>query len=512
MLLGAILVVSGPTVVLPLLRFARVREPVNGILRWEGIFIDPVGATLAIVVLEVVTRNEGTGFLSGRVLTTTLVGVAAGLIAAFLLVVLLARHLVPDQLHNPFTLAMVVAAFAAADVLRPEAGLFATTVMGVAVANQSRVPIAHIRAFKEDLGQLILAGLFIILGSRVDLDQLVEYLPQSFALSALLILVARPLTVVVSTVGSGLSSVERGYLACMSPRGIVAASVSALFAIELEEAGDPVEALVPVTFLVIIISVAFSAVASQVGAKRFRVARPSPRGIAFIGGPSWAVALAEKLQDLDVPSIVVTTDPVESTDAASRGVLTFVGMLESEDFDVALDSVGAVNVIAVSRFDEFNSFGVERATETIGRAGMFHLSTDRGEMDHATKNSTVVGRDPFGGLADTNTLESMFDDGASFVHVTAGNWDEAALADAIPMVDIDRTGTPTLDPAHPERPPAPGATRIYLVPAGAADAIDDAIDDSTPPHLDSAAGAGVDVSERDDVPHGAHGISGSPFS
>jgi NhaP-type Na+/H+ or K+/H+ antiporter len=460
-LLGAILVVSGPTVVLPLVRFARVREPVNGILRWEGIFIDPIGATLAIVVLDAVIQQEDTTSSVERVLTTAAAGTAAGLLGAAVLVLLFSRHLVPDNLHNPFTLAVVVAAFAGADLLRPEAGLFAATVLGVALANQRRAPIAHIREFEENLGSLILAGLFILLGAQVDLDALVDYLPEAVALSAVLIVLARPVAVYLSTVGSGLSSVERAYLMCMSPRGIVAASVSALFAIELEDAGQPVDALVPVTFIVITVTVLFSAVASLLGARRFRVARPAPRGVAFVGGPTWAVELAGWLSDNEIPTLVVTTDPREAAKASSRGVLTYTGKLDSEDLELAMDSVGVSVVIATSRFQEVNTLGIHRAVETVGRANVYYLPLSDGEASETT-HTAVIARRAFSPSSSQTSIEERMAHDGELVAVSHTSFDRDGLADALALLDITDEG-PVVLTSRPERPPAEGSRRVYLV-------------------------------------------------
>ncbi len=467
-LLGSILVVSGPTVVLPLIRFARVREPVNGILRWEGIFIDPVGATLAIVVLDAVIEDEGTAASIQRILTTAGAGTVAGLLGAAVLTFLFARHLVPDNLHNPFTLAVVVAAFAGADVLRPEAGLFATTVMGVALANQRRAPVAHIREFEEDLGQLILAGLFILLGARIEPDQLLDVAPGALALAAVLILVGRPLAVYASTVGSSLTFVERAYLVCLSPRGIVAAAVSALFALELEEAGQPVPELVPVTFIVIVVTVTFSAIAARLGAKRFRVARPEPRGVAFIGGPDWAVDLATWLADHEVPSLVVTNDPRESAAASRRGVLTYTGQLDSEDLELALESVGVNTAIAVSRLQVLNSLGIDRALESVGRANVFHLPLDDDDADSDTASGSVIARRAFGRARTQREVESAHADGHRILAVDADGFDRDALAEAIPLLEVPETGAPVVLTTAPEKAPGTGTVRLYLAPASVA--------------------------------------------
>jgi NhaP-type Na+/H+ or K+/H+ antiporter len=461
-LLGAILTVSGPTVVLPLLRFARVREPVNGILRWEGIFIDPVGATLAIVVLDAVIQDEGSFAGAQRIFTTSVAGIAAGMIGALVLVLLFRFHLVPDHLHNPLVLALVVAAFAGADLVRAEAGLFATTVMGVALANQRVAPIAHIREFEENLGQLILAGLFVVLGARIDLDQLTEFLPEAIGLTLVLFFIARPAAVYISTVGSGLSFVERAYLACLAPRGIVAASVSALFAIELEAAGQPVDALVPVTFIVIVGTVILSTISAKLGAQKFRVARPAARGVAFIGGPPWAIALAGRLVDLDVPALVVTSDPFEASDTSKAGVLTYTGRLDSKDLALALDSVGVSQVVALSRFQELNSLAIHRATEAVGRAHVFYLPPTDHESDISAAQDAVIARRPFGGSCTRDSIDAMVDSNAEIISMNSINWDPGRLVDAIPLIRVDADGIPTVYITKQTKAPADGDTRFYL--------------------------------------------------
>ena len=384
LLLGSVLVVSGPTVVLPLLRHARVREPTGSILRWEGIFIDPIGATLSIVVLQVVLGHEQAAGVVGRILATAVVGTAAGLLGAALLTLFLARHWVADHLHNPFTLAVVVGAFAGADLLAPEAGLFATTVLGVAMANQRFVPTAHIREFEENLGLLILSGLFILLGARVDLDRLAHFAPGSLGLLAALVLVVRPAAVFASTIGSGLSHRERIYLACICPRGIVAAAVASLFTLELIDAGQPLPELVPATFVVIIGSVVLYGLAARPLARALHVAKAVPRGIALVGGPGWALELGRELAALDVPVILVSTDDGEQEAALDAGLLVFSGRIEADDLLEAMEGVGVSQAIALSRYSELNAFGMSRLADELGRANIWYLRPPRRTTSAAT--------------------------------------------------------------------------------------------------------------------------------
>ena len=255
LLIGAIFVVSGPTVVLPLLNHVRPKGQVGPILKWEGILIDPVGATLAVLIYEIVLVDRAdNGTVAAMVegaIRTIVVGSAFGLAAAFAIIQLFKRYWVPEHLQNPFTVMLIVAAFTAANELQAESGLLATTLMGIILANQKRFWVKHISQFKEELGIMLLSGLFIILAARLDLDSLSNLSVRALLFLALLIFVARPLAVWLSTTRSRLTSRER------TPRAAVAAGHRGcvgrlLFALRLEQAGHPgAEMLVPLTFLVV---------------------------------------------------------------------------------------------------------------------------------------------------------------------------------------------------------------------------------------------------------------------
>ena len=178
-LLGAILVVTGPTVVIPLLNHVRPNSRVASVLKWEGILIDPVGATLAVLVLEGVLAGHDVGLVSlpnivVGIVRTLLLGSVVGGVGAALLIVAFERQWIPHYLQAAFALMIVVAAFAVSDQITHESGLMATTLMGIILANQTRVNIAHIAGFKEELGVLLLSSLFIVLAGRLEMTQLAE--------------------------------------------------------------------------------------------------------------------------------------------------------------------------------------------------------------------------------------------------------------------------------------------------------------------------------------------------
>ena len=279
--LGAVLVVTGPTVVGPLLRFVRPAGSTGPILRAEGVLIDPIGATAALIAFEIVLTDapdEALATVIGVVLLTIVAGAGIGLASAVVLDIALRRFLIPDQLIVPVTFAFVVAAFVATNEIQEEAGLLTVTVMGMYLARRESSTIRQVLEFNESLRTLLISFLFILLAARIEPDALRDVALPSLAFLAVLVLIARPLSVLVSTARTSLSWRERVFLTTMAPRGIVAAAVSAIFAIRLEEEGVPDAAkIVPIVFLVIIGTIVVYGFLAGPAARRARSRRGAGR-------------------------------------------------------------------------------------------------------------------------------------------------------------------------------------------------------------------------------------------
>ncbi len=378
-LLGAILIVSGPTVVLPLLLHVRPTAKVSSILKWEGIVIDPIGATLAVLVFEAIISGEpqaAASHIAIGILKTTLVGGFIGAAGAWLMIALMRRDRIPEYLQNPVALILVIGLFTLSNMLQSESGLLTVTVMGIVLANQKRVDIRHIVEFKENLRILLLSGLFIILAARINMSELTAELTLGdFAFVGVLILIARPLSVLVSTSGNGLSLRERGFLAWMAPRGIVAASVASVFAFRLAESGIPqAERLVPITFLVIIASVTLYGLTSRPVARWLKVAQTKPQGVLILGGHDWAVALAEALQKEGFKTRLVDTNWAHVFAARQINMDIYHGNILSEEFlnETGLEDLG--RLIAITSNDEVNSLATLRFSEYFGKKEVYQLS------------------------------------------------------------------------------------------------------------------------------------------
>ncbi len=374
-LMGAILIVSGPTVIMPLLRVVRPREPAASVLQWEGILIDPVGAGLAIVVLDAIVSDRSWSRIVIRILTTFGAGVLVGGAVAALVLWVMRRHLIADHLHVPVTLAAVIGSYALSNEIRPEAGLIAVTLLGMAFANQRSVPASHITEFNENLGSTVLGVLFIVLGSRVEIDDVIEYLPASLFIALVLVVIARPLTILASTVGSEVHGRDRQFLMSIAPRGVVAAAVASLFALELEHSDVDPGPLVPVVFTIVMITVALAGTTARFWAHRFRVAQPSPKGVAIIGGGQFGFELASELGQLHVPTLHVGLTDDEALQAAERGQLSYMGRLDTADFDQTVKAVGIASAVALSGTDHLDAYATQRLGHLIGSANLFGLAT-----------------------------------------------------------------------------------------------------------------------------------------
>ena len=233
-LLGAVLVVTGPTVIGPLLRQVRPSKRVAATLKWEGIVIDPIGAVLAVLVFEEALVHSGEASVGSAVtmlLQTAAIGTSLGVIGGFLLTQAFRRFWVPDHLHGVGALAVGLLLFAISNHFAHESGLIAVTVVGLWLANQHHFEIEHIVEFKENLRTLLIGCLFVVLGSRVDLAEIAELGMPGLGFLAVLILLVRPVSVFVSLLGSKLNYRERAFIAGLAPRGIVAAAVSSVFAL-----------------------------------------------------------------------------------------------------------------------------------------------------------------------------------------------------------------------------------------------------------------------------------------
>lgn len=377
-LLGAILVVTGPTVIIPLLRQVRPSGQVGSILKWEGIVIDPIGAMLAVLVFEVIVAtgvSAATSAILMSVVKTIFLGTLCGLAGAGIIYFILKKHMLPDFLQNPVSLMFVVLVFTVSNMIQHESGLWATTLMGIVLANQKTAYIHHIIEFKENLRVLLLSALFILLAARVKLSELLVNLNwKIFAFLGIIILIARPLAVYASTIFSNINWKEKLFLSWMAPRGVVAASISSIFAISLVQNGfEQANQLVPIVFIVIICTVAIYGLPASWVARKLGVAKPVPNGLLIVGAKNWSILIAKKLKEEGVKVLMADANLNNATQARSKNIDAFHGNVLSEFAldDMNLDGIG--KMVAFTPNDEVNSLATLRFSEILGRSNAFQL-------------------------------------------------------------------------------------------------------------------------------------------
>lgn len=330
-LLGAIVVVSGPTVVGPLLSTVRPREPTGSVLNDEGTFLDPIGATLGVVMLNLVLAGDRGGvhpLLQG--LGRLGLGVVVGLVAAALFVFILSRFWVTVNMEASLAVMFAVVAFAIADTGLSEAGLFATLTFGIALANQRIVSISYVKGFGRTLEVLIIGMLFALLRALVTIDSLREFAWEIVLLVAVLVLLVRPVTAFVSLLGTKLEWPDRALIGWVDPRGIVAASTAATFTGSLAAAKIDNDFLLPVVFGVILGTGLVYGLTAKPVARWLGVTRPPAKGVALVGDGSWLVDVAGLLQEAGGSVLVEVTTSVGDAEAdAQRTGIPIISVLDT---------------------------------------------------------------------------------------------------------------------------------------------------------------------------------------
>lgn len=299
-LYGALVIVTGPTVVTPLMSRLTVSRPVRELLVSEGVLIDPLGAIAALVVLEYAIGQQGAWSAAGALVTRLGIGAAVGTAAGALAAVALRRGWVPDDLWNPVVLASALITGAVASRLSPEAGLMAVVAQGIAMANSGLRQVQQLRRFNEEITVLLLAFLFVMLAADLPLREVAALGWRGLAVVAILLWVARPLSVLICTAGSALSVRERLFIAWICPRGIVAASVAGLFRIRLDAAGarggTELEALI---FVTVALSVTLQGLTAGAVARRLGIDLEAARGTLIVGAGPFGRLLARTLSVSD---------------------------------------------------------------------------------------------------------------------------------------------------------------------------------------------------------------------
>ncbi|MEO0589226.1 MAG: sodium:proton antiporter [Pseudomonadota bacterium] len=396
-LFAGILIVTGPTVVIPLLRQANVQARPNSILRWEGIVNDPIGALCAVIAYEyfrfLSERPDAT--LIDVVPPLIIAAVIAGVIgyaAARLVAYLFPRGAIPEYLKVPVLFTAVIGVFVVVNEIEHELGLVAVTVMGITLANTGFTSLRSIHPFKENVAVLLVSGIFILLASSLTIDDLaylnpVETAGQRFWLFVVaLLFLVRPATVLVSLFGSPVPWNERLFIAWIAPRGIVLVAVSGLFALRLSELGFAAgQALTALSFAVVVATVVAHGFTIDLVAKWLRVKGTSRPGLLIVGSTPWAIALAKEMQALQTPVMVVDPSWQRLGAARREGLPCYHGEILNEATEHNLDLSPYQVLIAATENEAYNTLVCNEFAHEIGRDSVYQLgeSAEDGENRYA---------------------------------------------------------------------------------------------------------------------------------
>jgi NhaP-type Na+/H+ or K+/H+ antiporter len=396
LLFGALIIVTGPTVIAPLIRNVRPTAKVSSVLRWEGILIDPVGATVAVLVFDFIIAGQGAtwGHMAAILFWVIVVGTGLGLLGGWVVYQLLHRYLLPDYLRDTTTLALVLLIFALSNTFAAESGLLAVTVMGVYLANTDLVKLRELFYFKEKISIILISTLFILLAASITQADLALLNWASLGVLGVVILVLRPLGILIGARGSELNRNERLFLSWVAPRGIVAAAVSSLFAFELVEAGYPEARIVaPLTFLIIVGTVVLQGGTAKWVAQRLGVSEADPQGFLLMGANPLAQEIGLALQKAGVKVRLMDTNPFNVTQARLRGLDAQTGNLLSNFVEDEIDLVGIGRLLALTNNDEANALACKQFEDEFGSSQVYQLPP------HAVRGSEELNRPHLGRLA-----------------------------------------------------------------------------------------------------------------
>ena len=415
MLFGALVVVTGPTVIVPMLRSVRPTAKLASILRWEGIVIDPLGALIAVLVFEYIAFSSDSGnhvlMALGLMLS---IGFGLGALSGYLVGMVLRKNLLPHYLQNTAVLTIVLGVFVGSNLLQEESGLLTVTVMGIWLANMRGVDIADILQFKETLTVLLISALFILLAARLDSSAVLALGWGGLGLLIVIMFIARPLSIWISAIGSTLSRQDKWFLSWIAPRGIVAAAVSSLFAIKLEKLGFAgAEQIVPMVFLVIIGTVVVQSLTAGAWAKWLGVTAGSNQGILIFGASRFCRELAKVLLARQYRVVLSDTNWDNIRLARMDNIPVYFGNPASEHAETYLDLTGIGRVFVISPYRQLNPLVNFHFQDVYGMDKVFGLNNSEPVSPRHQMSETYVKRlSLFGEQVSYAKLSSLIAKGA----------------------------------------------------------------------------------------------------
>lgn len=405
---GGILVVTGPTVVMPLLRQARLASRTSSTLRWEAIVNDPVGALLAVLAFEVIVALQSDTLVgaAGHLGLGIVAATVAGWIVGRMLTIGFRRGLVSEYMKAPVLFACVLGVYAATDWVLHESGLLAVTVMGLTMANARLPSLEELRRFKEHVTVLLVSAVFVILAATLKPDDLFLLDYRGVAFIAAIMLLARPFSVFVSLIGTQTSITERAFIAWIAPRGVVAVAISGFFGDRLVDLGYTDAALMaPLAFALVAVTVVVYGFSVRPLARTLGLRSTRPPGVIILGGNDWTTELATEIQRAGVPALMVDRDWHRLGKARARDIPTWYGEILSESAHHSIDMHNFGTLIAAGENDDYNTLVCTDVGPEFGRDRVFQVGRKEQEEGERDLPATLGGRS----LMSNGTSTDMID-------------------------------------------------------------------------------------------------------
>ena len=397
-LFGGILIVTGPTVVLPLLRQSKVQARPASILKWESIVNDPTGALCAVIAYEyfrMVTENPGASLFDvlPKLLIAAIVSGLIGYAAARIIAFLFPRGAIPEYLKVPVLFTAVIGVFVLCNKIEHEAGLLAVTVMGIALANMGVSSLRSIHPFKENIAVLLVSGIFILLSASLEFSDM-QYFNWRFGLFLFaLLFIVRPLTVLTSLLGSSVPWNERFFIAWIAPRGIVLVAISGLFALRLADLGySDGNVLIGLSFAVVITTIIAHGFTVDLVAKWLGVKGTTRQGLLIVGSTPWTIALAKQMEALKTPVMIVDSSWQRLAAARSEGLPFYHGEILNEATEHNLDLAPFQVLVAATDNEAYNALACNEFAHEIGRDSVYQLGETVDADDRHALPKSIRGR------------------------------------------------------------------------------------------------------------------------
>ena len=476
LVLGAILVVTGPTVIQPVLRYARLNDRSSSLLKWEGIANDPIGVLLAVLTFQYFTI-AGDGFgdtvlaLGGALLTAAVLGAGGG----WLIGRLYQRGGVPEHLKPPLLMVLVLGVYTASNQIQHEAGLLSVTVMGVVLGNVKLAGREDLQRFKENLTVVLVAVLFIVITARLDLDQILQLDLRALAFVLAVLVAIRPLAVALSTVGAKMEPADRKLVAWIAPRGIVAAATAGVFGPAMVAEGyADAEILMPLVFAVIVVTVVAHGLTLGALGRKLGLAAPDDNGLLIVGASPWSLELAKAMKDSDVEVVMVDGVYRRLKNARMEGIDVYFGEILSEHAEHTLETHHLGHLLCATPNDFYNALVCNALGSEFGRHRTLQLPTSEDARSESRRlTADQRGHFAFGDEVDYDWLNERVDEGWT-VHKTklGEDHDLDALSDRLgePVEDwlllgaIQPNGRPRLYSSELPFEPEPGWRVLYFAP------------------------------------------------